>query len=222
MKEALKKHLCQRKAPLPLIAAVLYTACRIDGFPRSMKEIALSAGADHKAVSKIFTLISKHIDVNMGRVSPQQLIMRMCSELKIPPEHVDVCRLVCGTVFNEGMLEGCQQNVIAAAVLLLMISSLKIEIDITAVARVAVCEKSALISALKKLFPFSRELLRVYNIEVALFDSISKTESDTFSVSNMLVEKDDGSSDHESSDAVSSDVNIAQANLGSTSNNVSI
>ena len=214
MKEALEKRLCQRKALLPLIAAVLYTACRMDGFPRSIKEIASSAGTDHKAVSKIFALICKHIDANVGRVSPQQLIMRMCSELKIPVEHVEVCRITCGTVFNEGILEGCQQNVIAAAVLLLIISSLKIEIETATVARIAVCEKSALLSALKKLLPFSKELLRAHNIE-----GFVETESDTLP----LIEKERDVADIKyCNTAISSNVDTVQSTQAAKSMDPSI
>ena len=164
MKDALKKKLCQRKALLPLIAAVLYMACRVEGYPRTLKEVSVSSGADSRAVGKIYSTISRSLDVNVGRVLPYQLVMRLCSQVKVPARYVDVCRIICEAIAERDILEGSQPNVVAAAVILLVSHAVRITIDVCAMCTFAVCEKHSVYLAFQKIIPHAVSLLRPHNI----------------------------------------------------------
>jgi hypothetical protein len=164
MKDALKKKLCQRKALIPLIAAVLYMACRVEGFPRTLKEISVLSGVDSRAVGKIYSTISRGLDINVGRVLPYQLVMRLCSQMKFPARYVDVCRMICEAIAERDILEGSKPNVAAAAVILLVSHAVKVTIDVCALCTSAVCEKHSVYVAFQKIIPHAISLLKPHNI----------------------------------------------------------
>lgn len=103
-------------------------ACRAEGFPRTLRDLSSSAGVDARAAGKIFTSISKLLDIDTGRVLPKHLIIRLCSQLDLPSRLVEPGRRVCDRIADLGILEGSNPSIVAAAAIVFVLKS-RVDVD---------------------------------------------------------------------------------------------
>lgn len=178
----LKQKVFRRSLQLSLYVAVLYMACRAEGFPRSLRDLSITAGVDARAAGKIFTSISKLLDIDTGRVLPKHLIIRLCSQLDVPRQHVEPCRVVCDRIADLGLLEGSNPSIVAGAAIALQLDldrggrdSSGSSVDVVALAAAAGVDQSSISGALLKLQPYAHLLLQP-TAEVARDPMVSSSE----------------------------------------------
>ena len=162
MRKVTKEKMCRGFGSLPIMTAVLYLACRLEGHPRTQKEICQVLHADARSVNRIYTRISKSMDVNsaMLRILPKHMVPRLCSQLRLGPIVSDAVA-VCDAVAAAGLLDGNSPAVAAAAVMYFVCHQKKIELDFDHVCKL-VCEKAVINAAYQKLAPYSELLCSAF------------------------------------------------------------
>ena len=71
------------KSKIDLIAACIYTACKIGLIPRTFQEISISLNVDKKKLGKNFKEIKSILNLQLDLVSYSDLIYRFCDNLKV-------------------------------------------------------------------------------------------------------------------------------------------
>lgn len=126
----------QRKAThRPLMVAVIYIACKQEGFARTFKELAKSTSVVEKEIRASYKVVDKLLpNTSTAPLDSSSLVERFCARLNDPlPEWV---KIGAGNIVRlaTGILEGRQPATIAAASILLACSVAGIPMDHDAVA----------------------------------------------------------------------------------------
>lgn len=66
-----------------VIAAAIYLACRLDGTPKSLKEVAGIARVDKKILGKTYKLMARRLGIQIKPMSPMDFTARFASTLKL-------------------------------------------------------------------------------------------------------------------------------------------
>jgi transcription initiation factor TFIIIB Brf1 subunit/transcription initiation factor TFIIB len=130
-----------------MVAGVVYYTCLIENSPRSMGEISALSGIPVKKMSRIYQLLSKessHSSTDLKKSSvgyvqlfPADLIGRMASQLKLPPNLISVARECCQRIAQYDLLNGCSPQMIAAGVLALIYVATKQKFKVTDLIKVS-------------------------------------------------------------------------------------
>lgn len=126
----------QRKAThRPLMVAIIYIACKQEGFGRTFKELAKSTSVTEKEIRSFYKTLDKLLPNNTSApLDSSSLVERFCARLNDAlPEWV---KIGAGNIARNatGILEGRQPATIAAASILLACSVAGIPMDHDAVA----------------------------------------------------------------------------------------
>lgn len=159
MRDVTAKKICRGFGLKPVMAAVIYMACRMEGVPRTQKEICSPLNVDVRAVNRIFVKISKSLNINNAslRILPKNLIPRLCSQLRLT-SIVSDCIAICENVAEMGVLDGNSPAVAAAAVIKFVCEINKVDVDFDRICTL-VCEKSIIKVAYQKLVPYTESLV---------------------------------------------------------------
>ena len=141
------------------MTACVYTACRQEGLPRTIKELSSALSTDSKCVGRIYQKLSTSLGLNTSgmRVLPGNLAPRMCSQLrlsKIVPEVM----AICDVIVKGGMLDGTTPSVSAAAAVYYICKKRNLDVDIYQICAAVSCNQSFVLNAYEKLLPCSEAL----------------------------------------------------------------
>ncbi|MBS3175986.1 hypothetical protein J4457_02000 [Candidatus Woesearchaeota archaeon] len=64
-----------------VIAAAIYLSCRLDGSPKTLKEIANIAKVDKKILGKTYKLMARRLNIQIKPMSPKDFTARFASQL---------------------------------------------------------------------------------------------------------------------------------------------
>ncbi len=66
--------------------SALYAACRKEGLPRSLEEVAQVSRVERKEIARTYRYIARELDLGMRPVDPQKYVPRFCSALDLSEE----------------------------------------------------------------------------------------------------------------------------------------
>lgn len=69
-----------------IAAASIYVACRLHGFPRTLKEIVDSLKIDRKKLSRTYTILNRELRLRIPTTSPMDYLPRISESLRLAPE----------------------------------------------------------------------------------------------------------------------------------------
>ncbi|ELY96198.1 Transcription factor TFIIB cyclin-related protein [Natrialba hulunbeirensis JCM 10989] len=95
--------------------STLYAACRMEGIPRSLDEIAAVSRVDRMEIGRTYRYISKELSLEMQPVDPKKYVPRFCSELELPDEVQSKANEIIDTTAEKGLLSGKSPTGYAAA-----------------------------------------------------------------------------------------------------------
>ena len=98
-----------------LAAASVYAACRSQGMPRTIDEIAEAAGVEKKSLGRTFRFISKSLRLNLLPAKPQDYVHRYCSKLGLNEAVWDTALDILQGATDKGLVSGLGPAGIAAA-----------------------------------------------------------------------------------------------------------
>jgi len=109
-----------------LAATVVYLACRIDGYPRTMNEVSAVTGVAVKQIGKLQLELTRNLKLEVVRVNPEALVSRSASHLHLGAAFTEHARQTCCKVVESGQLDGTAPHITAAAAVLLAFTAHKV------------------------------------------------------------------------------------------------
>ena len=118
-KKAMRKSLIHGRSINSVSAACVYAACRKNGVPRTLKEVAANTKISNHELGRVYRFLSRSLRWDLGFVKPQDYVSRFCSNLKVSPacqaETADIIRRYEATGHTSGV---SPTGVVAAAIFL--------------------------------------------------------------------------------------------------------
>lgn len=105
----------------------MYVACRSEGFPRTLHEVFVASDVPKKRINKIQSEITKELQIQTERVTPESLITRIASGAKLNLHVVELAKRMCGVIAESLIMEGKPPQLIAAAVIIISATVKNIE-----------------------------------------------------------------------------------------------
>ena len=148
-----------------LVAAVIYLACRMEGYPRTLKEIAAASNVPMRSISKIYSSLSRTLEVDTGRVLPENIVGRFASNLQLSHSIRSTSLHICQSVSRLDLCEGASPHSIAAAALSIAMILHKHTIDIDALVETSMGNVSAIKRTYTVLLSHAKDILPQEHIE---------------------------------------------------------
>ena len=114
-RRALTEDLIRGRSIEGVSTAALYAACRKEGIPRSLEEIAEVSRVERKEIGRTYRYISQELSLEMRPVDPKKYVPRFCSELELPEEVQSKAKEIIDVTAEEGLLSGKSPTGFAAA-----------------------------------------------------------------------------------------------------------
>ncbi|KAI9443530.1 cyclin-like protein [Lactarius indigo] len=121
-KRAKEEKLLRRKPLDAVIAACIFVACRQAHVPRTFSEICSLThvskklvGRCYKALERAFNLTPRSSAARSGGAEPEDLMVRYCNHLDLPPHVQAICKDIIVAVREHGIADGRNPVSIASA-----------------------------------------------------------------------------------------------------------
>jgi transcription initiation factor TFIIB len=114
-RRALKEDLIRGRSIEGVATSALYAACRKEGIPRSLDEVAEVARVEQKEIGRTYRYIAQELSLGLEPVDPVQYVPRFCSELGLSEEVEQKTREIIEVTAEKGMLSGKSPTGYAAA-----------------------------------------------------------------------------------------------------------
>ncbi|MEE9268607.1 MAG: transcription initiation factor IIB [Thermoplasmata archaeon] len=82
-RKAVNKNLIRGRSIEGVVAASLYAACRQNGVPRTLDEIANASHVTRKEIGRTYRFMTRELKLRLMPTRPQDYVSRFCSELKL-------------------------------------------------------------------------------------------------------------------------------------------
>ncbi|MFB6138828.1 MAG: transcription initiation factor IIB family protein, partial [Halosimplex sp.] len=114
-RRALDEDLIRGRSIEGVATACLYAACRKQGIPRSLEEIADVSRVDRKEIGRTYRYVAQELGLEMEPVDPKQYVPRFVSELDLGGEVQTKATEIIDATAGQGLLSGKSPTGFAAA-----------------------------------------------------------------------------------------------------------
>ncbi|UHQ98118.1 transcription initiation factor IIB (plasmid) [Natrinema zhouii] len=114
-RRALSEDLIRGRSIEGVATSTLYAACRMEGIPRSLDEVAAVSRVERMEIGRTYRYLSKELNLEMEPVDPKKYVPRFCSELDLSEEVQAKSNEIIDTTAEKGMLSGKSPTGYAAA-----------------------------------------------------------------------------------------------------------
>ncbi|WP_101297720.1 transcription initiation factor IIB [Halegenticoccus soli] len=114
-RRALDEDLIRGRSIEGMATSALYAACRQEGIPRSLDEVAEVSRIEKRDIGRTYRYVSQELGLELCPVDPKQFLPRFCSELELDEEVQAKAREVLDIATEEGLLSGKSPTGCAAA-----------------------------------------------------------------------------------------------------------
>ena len=164
-----------------IIAACVYIGCKIHGYPRSAKEIAVifKLNITHmtKGCKKFEEIINMNVcnnkNVSNTITTSDDFVHRFCSKLNIGTNVCNICIYVCKKAEEFNLVSKCIPPSIAAGSIFLVCNLLKIKINKKEIAQTCQISEVTISKCFKNLYKYHEHILPK-EILNKLYPSLSK------------------------------------------------
>lgn len=116
-RRALKEDLIRGRSIEGVASSALYVACRQEGIPRSLTEVADVSRVDRTEIARAYRYVSQELNLELEPVDPKKYVPRFASELDVSEEVKAKADEIIETSAEEGLLSGKSPTGFAAAAL---------------------------------------------------------------------------------------------------------
>eukprot|EP01041_Mallomonas_annulata_P007359 gene7359-15026_t len=159
--ESMKKKLFAPVDKLPLLAAVLYVASRMQGCPLWIGYVAHVLQVDSKKIGRLLSVLRTELQIDPGRVVPELLVPRIASMLKIAYSKVHTAREACKKISEQEMLGSTAPQVVAVVILLVVELATGGEVDVDKAAQTALVSPELIRKVYATVLPLIPHILEV-------------------------------------------------------------
>ncbi|AGB33739.1 transcription factor TFIIB cyclin-related protein [Natrinema pellirubrum DSM 15624] len=138
-RRALDEDLIRGRSIEGVATACLYAACRREGIPRSLEEIADVSRVERKEIGRTYRYIAQELSLAMEPVDPKEYVPRFCSELDSSETVQAKATEIIDTTAEQGLLSGKSPTGFAAAAIYaasLLCNEKRTQKEVAAVAQV--------------------------------------------------------------------------------------
>ena len=114
-RRALEEDLIRGRSIEGVATSALYAACRMEGIPRSLEEVAGVSRVDRKEIGRTYRYIAQELGLGMEPVDPKKYVPRFCSELELTEEVQSKANEIIDVTSEKGLLSGKSPTGYAAA-----------------------------------------------------------------------------------------------------------
>ncbi|ESP89894.1 transcription initiation factor IIB [Candidatus Halobonum tyrrellensis] len=114
-RRALDEDLIRGRSIEGVATSTLYAACRKEGIPRSLEEIAEVSRVERKEIGRTYRYVSQELGLEMKPVDPKKYVPRFSSELGLGEEVQSKAAEIIETTAEQGLLSGKSPTGFAAA-----------------------------------------------------------------------------------------------------------
>lgn len=114
-RRALDEDLIRGRSIEGVATSTLYAACRMEGIPRSLDEVAAVSRVDRMEIGRTYRYISQELALEMEPVDPKKYVPRFCSELEASEEVQAKANEIIDVTAEKGILSGKSPTGYAAA-----------------------------------------------------------------------------------------------------------
>jgi len=114
-RRALKEDLIRGRSIEGVATSCLYAACRKEGIPRSLEEVAEVSRVDQKEIGRTYRYVAQELSLEMEPVDPKQFVPRFASELELNEETIAKANEIIDISAEQGLLSGKSPTGFAAA-----------------------------------------------------------------------------------------------------------
>ena len=114
-RRALKEDLIRGRSIEGVSTAALYAACRQEGIPRSLDEVAEVSRVPQKEIGRTYRYISQELGLELKPVDPKQFVPRFASSLQLSEEVQSKATEIIDVSAEQGLLSGKSPTGFAAA-----------------------------------------------------------------------------------------------------------
>jgi transcription initiation factor TFIIB len=114
-RRALEKDLIQGRSIEGVATGTLYAACRMEGIPRSLEEMATVSRIERKEIGRTYRYIANELGLAAKPVDPKQYVPRFCSELELSTTVQAKANEIIDLTAEKGILSGKSPTGYAAA-----------------------------------------------------------------------------------------------------------
>lgn len=114
-RRALTEDLIRGRSIEGVATSCLYAACRKEGIPRSLEEVAEVSRVDRKEIGRTYRYISQSLGLEMSPVDPREYVPRFCSALDLSKEVQAKTNEIIKVTTEQGLLSGKSPTGYAAA-----------------------------------------------------------------------------------------------------------
>ena len=114
-RRALDEDLIRGRSIEGVATSTLYAACRMEGIPRSLEEVAAVSRVERKEIGRTYRYVAQELGLEMEPVNPKKYVPRFCSELTLPEEVQAKANEIIDVTTEQGLLSGKSPTGYAAA-----------------------------------------------------------------------------------------------------------
>jgi len=138
-RRALAEDLIRGRSIEGVATSALYAACRQEGIPRSLSEVASASRVDRKEIGRTYRYVAQELSLEMAPVDPAKYVPRFASELGLSEEAQAKANEIIQTTAEAGLLSGKSPTGFAAAAIYaasLLCNEKRTQREVAAVAQV--------------------------------------------------------------------------------------
>lgn len=138
-RRALNEDLIRGRSIEGVATSCLYAACRQEGIPRSLEEVADVSRVEKKEIGRTYRYLAQELSLEMEPVDPKEYVPRFCSQVGSSEEVQSKAREIIDTTAEQGLLSGKSPTGYAAAAIYaasLLCNEKKTQCEIAEVAQV--------------------------------------------------------------------------------------
>lgn len=114
-RRALTEDLIRGRSIEGIATVCLYAACRKEGVPRSLTEVAIVSRVDKKEIGRTYRYIAQELRLELAPTDPKQYVPRFCSELEVSTTIQQKANEIIDTTTEQGLSSGKSPTGYAAA-----------------------------------------------------------------------------------------------------------
>lgn len=136
-----------------IIACSVYVACKSNGVPRSVKEIAIMFDVNKCAMTKACKAFQDLLRQNMSSSTPEDFVARFCSKLGLGPDALSLCRYVIRAADDKCIVTDSTPPSLVASVIMLCCILMGIDVSRARIAEECQLSQVTIAKCYKKLVP---------------------------------------------------------------------
>ena len=114
-RRALEEDLIRGRSIEGVTTSTLYAACRMEGIPRSLNEVAAVSRVDRKEIGRTYRYVAQELALEMKPVDPKRYVPRFASQLGLSEEVRAKADEIIDVTTEAGLLSGKSPTGYAAA-----------------------------------------------------------------------------------------------------------